>query len=467
MLLQSQLQKKIIKQANQLTPQRKKAKVKNMNKYINVIGAGLAGCEAANYIASKGIEVHLYEMKKLKKSPAHHSESFSELVCSNSLKGKGLSNACGLLKEEIRLLNSICMESANKSEVPAGGALAVDRELFSKYVTDKIKSNPNIKVFDKEITKIPDGITIIATGPLTSDLFAREISELLQEDSLYFYDAAAPIISYDSIDMSVCYKMARYGKGDDDYINCPFTKEEYEIFYNELINAKTAVLKSFESDNFNVFEGCMPVEVMAKRGIQTLLFGPLKPVGLPDPKTNKEYHAVVQLRQENKNATIYNLVGFQTNLTFLEQKRVFSLIPGLKNAEFLRYGVMHRNTYINSPKNLNPTNQLKANENIFFAGQITGVEGYVESMASGIVAGINAVKKLNNEELISFPKNTALGSLLSYITEENQKSFQPMNMNFGILPKLDIRIKSKQERYEKISEIAIEAMKNFLKENNI
>lgn len=438
-----------------------------MNKYINVIGAGLAGCEAANYIANKGIEVHLYEMKKLKKSPAHHSESFSELVCSNSLKGKGLSNACGLLKEEIRLLNSICMESANESEVPAGGALAVDRELFSKYVTDKIKSNPNIKVFDKEITKIPDGITIIATGPLTSDLFAREISELLQEDSLYFYDAAAPIISYDSIDMSICYKMARYGKGDDDYINCPFTKEEYEIFYNELINAKTAVLKSFENDNFKVFEGCMPVEVMAKRGIQTLLFGPLKPVGLPDPKTNKEYHAVVQLRQENKDATIYNLVGFQTNLTFLEQKRVFSLIPGLKNAEFLRYGVMHRNTYINSPKNLNPTNQLKVNENIFFAGQITGVEGYVESMASGIVAGINAVKKLNSEELIIFPKNTALGSLLSYITEENQKSFQPMNMNFGILPKLDIRIKSKQERYEKISEIAIESMKNFLKENNI
>jgi methylenetetrahydrofolate--tRNA-(uracil-5-)-methyltransferase len=442
-----------------------------MSKYINVIGAGLAGCEAANYIANKGIEVRLYEMKKIKKSPAHHSENFSELVCSNSLKGKAISNACGLLKEEIRLLGSICMESAEITEVPAGGALAVDRDLFSKYITDKIKSNPNIKVIDEEITKIPDGITVIATGPLTSDLFAKEIANLLEEDSLYFYDAAAPIISYEGIDMSVCYKMARYGKGEDDYINCPFTKEEYEIFYNELINAKTAELKSFENNSdgksYKVFEGCMPVEVMAKRGIQTLLFGPLKPVGLPDPITNKEYYAVVQLRQENADATMYNLVGFQTNLTFSEQKRVFSLIPGLKNSEFLRFGVMHRNTYINSPKNLAPTNQLKKNKNIFFAGQITGVEGYVESMSSGIVAGINAVKYLNEEELVTFPENTALGSLLSYITSENQKNFQPMNMNFGILPKLTIRIKSKQERYEKIAEIAINSMKNFLEEQKI
>ena len=431
---------------------------------INIIGGGLAGCEAANYIAGKGIKVRLYEMKPAKKSPAHHSDKLSELVCSNSLKGMRLSNACGLLKEEIRLLGSICMEAAELSKVPAGDALAVDREIFSDYITKKITENENIELISEEVTEIPDGITIIATGPLTSENLSENIAALLEEESLYFYDAAAPVVSADSIDMNICYKMARYNKGDDDYINCPFTREEYEIFYNQLINAGLAPLKEFETkEKLSVFEGCMPVEVMAKRGIQTLLFGPLKPVGLPDPITNKEYHAVVQLRQENIEGSMYNLVGFQTNLTFGEQKRVFSLIPGLKNAEFLRYGVMHRNTYINSPKNLNPTNQLKKNKNIFFAGQITGVEGYVESMASGIAAGINAVKLLNEEELIVFPRETALGSLLSFITTEQPKGrFQPMNMNFGLLPKLDIRIKSKQERYEKIAEKALNSMKGFL-----
>ena len=436
---------------------------------INVIGGGLAGCEAANYIASKGIKVKLYEMKPEKKSPAHHSDKLSELVCSNSLKGMRLSNACGLLKEEIRLLGSICMEAAEVSKVPAGDALAVDREVFSEYITNKILKNENIELISGEITEILEGITIIATGPLTSEGLSQSIAELLGETGLYFYDAAAPVVAADSIDMNICYKMARYGKGENDYINCPFTKEEYEVFYNELITAQLAPLKEFENnDKLRVFEGCMPVEVMAKRGVQTLLFGPLKPVGLPDPITNKEYHAVVQLRQENLEDTMYNLVGFQTNLTFGEQKRVFSLIPGLKNAEFLRYGVMHRNTYINSPKKLNPTNQLKRNPNIFFAGQITGVEGYVESMASGILAGINAVKLLKNEELIVFPRETALGSLLDYITTPLPKGdFQPMNMNFGLLPKLNIRIKSKQERYEKVAEIALNSMKAFLETETI
>ena len=430
---------------------------------INIIGGGLAGCEAANYIANRGIKVRLYEMKPHKKSPAHKSNKLSELVCSNSLKGMRLSNACGLLKEEIRLLGSVCMEAAETSKVPAGDALAVDREVFSGYITDKILSNPNIEVISREVTEIPSGITIIATGPLTGSGLAASISALLNEDSLYFYDAAAPVVSQDSIDMNICYKMARYGKGEDDYINCPFTKEEYELFYNELINAKLAPLKEFENSKLKVFEGCMPVEVMAKRGIQTLLFGPLKPVGLPDPITGKEYHAVVQLRQENLENTMYNLVGFQTNLTFGEQKRVFSLIPGLENAEFLRYGVMHRNTYINSSEKLLPTNQLKKNPNIFFAGQITGVEGYVESMSSGILAGINAVNLLLEKPLIIFPRETAMGSLFDFITTPAPKgNFQPMNMNFGLLPKLNVRIKSKQERYEKISELALKSMKEFI-----
>lgn len=433
--------------------------------YISVIGAGLAGVEAANYIAKNGIKVKLYEMKKKKRTPAQHSDLFAELVCSNSLKGNSLSNACGLLKEELRKLGSLCIESADKNRVPAGDALAVDRDKFAEYITEKISENPNIEIIDEEITKIPEGIVIIATGPLTSQALTDVISELVSEKNLYFYDAAAPVITKDSINMDICYKMARYNKGGDDYINCPFTKDEYDSFYNELVNAECVKLKEFE--NLKVFEGCMPVEVMAKRGPQTLTFGPLKPVGLPDPKTGEEYYAVVQLRCENKEDTLYNLVGFQTNLTFPEQKRVFSMIPGLENAEFMRYGVMHRNTYINSPKHLLPTNQLKTNENIFFAGQITGVEGYVESMASGLVSGINAVKQFKNKEKIVFPKKTALGSLISYITDESIEKFQPMNMNFGILPKLSERIKNKKERYEKISEIALMEMDKFIKEVNV
>jgi len=432
---------------------------------ISIIGGGLAGCETAHYIANKGISVDLYEMKKIKKTPAQHSESLGELVCSNSLKSNSISNACGLLKEELRLLGSLCMEAASASRVPAGDALAVDRDVFSSYITEKIRSNPNINVIDSEVTKIPDGIVIIATGPLTSEGLAKEIGGLLGEDNLYFYDAAAPVVTKESINMDIAYKMARYNKGGDDYINCPFREEEYNNFYNELINAETVTLKEFE--NLKVFEGCMPVEVMAQRGEKTLTFGPLKPVGLDNPKTGERYHAVVQLRRENKEDTLYNLVGFQTNLKFGEQKRVFSMIPGLENAEFVRYGVMHRNTYINSPRHLKPTGQLKKNENIFFAGQITGVEGYVESMASGLFAGINAVRLISGEPLITFPKKTALGSLISYITDEEIRDFQPMNMNFGILPKLSERIKSKKERYEKIAEIAIEEMKDFIKKNRL
>ena len=431
-----------------------------MNK-ITVIGGGLAGCEAAYYIASHNIKVDLYEMKKIKKTPAQHTELLGELVCSNSLKGNRITNACGLLKEELRMLGSLCMEASEKAKVPAGDALAVDRDVFSEYITEKIRKNPNINVIDEEITEIPgDGIVIIATGPLTSEALAESIGKILGEKNLYFYDAAAPVVTKESIDMNICYKMARYNKGGDDYINCPFTKEQYDSFYNELINAETVPLKEFEG--LKVFEGCMPVEVMAKRGEKTLTFGPLKPVGLDNPVTGEKYHAVVQLRRENKEDTLYNLVGFQTNLKFGEQKRVFSMIPGLENAEFVRLGVMHRNTYINSPVHLLPTGQLKKNERIFFAGQITGVEGYVESMASGLFAGINAVRILLGEKPVVFPKKTALGSLISYITDETVTNFQPMNMNFGILPKLPERIKSKVERYEKTAEIALEEMREFI-----
>lgn len=438
-----------------------------MNQTIHIVGGGLAGVEAAYQVARLGGKVKLYEMKPHKKSPAHQSDDLAELVCSNSLKGNRISNACGLLKEELRYLGSICMESAEQSRVPAGDALAVDRDKFSRYITEKIKNHPNIEVVPGEVTKIPDGISILATGPLTSEPLAKEIADLLGEESLYFFDAAAPVVAKDSIDMSICYKMARYGKGTADYINCPFTKEQYDAFYQELINAKLAPLHLEEEKKVKVFEGCMPIEVMAKRGENTLLFGPMKPVGLPDPVTGAKYHAVVQLRQENTEDTMYNLVGFQTNLTFGEQKRVFSMIPGLQNAEFLRYGVMHRNTYINAPKNLLPTNQLKEHKNVFLAGQMTGVEGYVESMASGLLAGVNAYLYAKGEEMLTFPKETALGALLHYITDETIENFQPMNMNFGILPKLDERIKSKQERYEKIASIALDKMQQFIRENQV
>ncbi|MBQ3115321.1 MAG: methylenetetrahydrofolate--tRNA-(uracil(54)-C(5))-methyltransferase (FADH(2)-oxidizing) TrmFO [Clostridia bacterium] len=426
---------------------------------VNVIGAGLAGCEAAWQIANRGVMVNLYEMKPDKKTPAHKYDNFAELVCSNSLRADGITNAVGLLKEEMRLLNSLIMQCADKTKVPAGGALAVDRWKFSDMITEKINSHPNINVvLSCEITKIPEGITVIATGPLSSDAMCREIQRITDSiEYLHFFDAAAPIVSYDTVDMSIAYKAARYGKGGDDYINCPMSKEQYEKFYNELIKAETAEVKEFED---NVFEGCMPVEVMAKRGHDTLLFGPLKPVGLPRPDGSLPY-AVVQLRQDNSEGSMYNLVGFQTHLKFGEQKRVFGLIPGLENAEFLRYGVMHKNTYINSPKLLDNTYRLKTDGNIFFAGQITGVEGYVESASSGLVAGVNAAMVALGKPPVVFERATAHGALAHYVSDQTVKNFQPMNINFGILPSLEERIKSKKERYEKISKKALAIIKNM------
>ena len=410
--------------------------------YINVIGGGLAGSEAAYQIAKRGIKVRLYEMKPIKFSPAHSSENLAEIVCSNSLKSNLLTNACGLLKEELRRLDSLLIKCADETAVPAGQALAVDRDEFSKLVTKKIEENENIEIIKEEVTTIPDGITIIATGPLTSDALSSEIAKLTGEEKLFFYDAAAPIITKESIDMDNAFTADRYGKGDSDYINCPMTKEEYELFYNELINAEVTNKHEFEKGN--LFEGCMPIEEMARRGSQTLTYGPLKPVGF-----DKKYYAVVQLRQDNKEGTLYNLVGFQTNLKFGEQKRVFSMIPALKNAEFVRYGVMHRNTYINAPKLLDNTFNLKGTK-IFFAGQISGVEGYVESIASGMVAAINAVQMFENKEKIIFSEETMIGALSAYISTEN-KNFQPMNANFGIL-NCDKKIKDKVQKYTYLAE---------------
>lgn len=431
------------------------------DKTIGIVGAGLAGCEAAWQIAKAGYKVNLYEMKPKKFSKAHKSENFAELVCSNSLKAKRLESAGGLLKAEMENLSSLTVNCAKESQVEAGGALAVDRNLFSKLVTEKIKANKNINIINKEITNIKtDDITIIATGPLTSDHLAEEIKKLLGS-TLSFYDAAAPIITAESIDMNKAYFASRYNKGEDNaYINCPLTKEEYELFYNELINAKRAPVHDFDVMNPKVYEGCMPVEIMAQRGEKTLLFGPLKPVGLKDPKTGKLPFAVVQLRQENKEKTLYNMVGFQSNLKFGEQKRVFSLIPALKNLEIIRYAVMHRNTFIDSPRVLNKNLSLKQDENIFFAGQITGVEGYMESASSGILAGINVVKKLENKPFAKLNNKTMIGALNSYITDESIKNFQPMGANFGIMAKLETKIKNKQERYAKIAQIALE---NILK----
>ena len=410
--------------------------------YINVIGGGLAGSEAAYQIAKRGIKVKLYEMKPIKFSPAHSSENLAEIVCSNSLKSNLLTNACGLLKEELRRLDSLLIKCADETAVPAGQALAVDRDEFSKIVTKKIEENENIEIIKEEVTTIPDGITIIATGPLTSDALSSEIAKLTGEEKLFFYDAAAPIVTKESIDMNNAFTADRYGKGDSDYINCPMTKEEYELFYNELINAEVTNKHEFEKGN--LFEGCMPIEEMARRGSQTLTYGPLKPVGF-----DKKYYAVVQLRQDNKEGTLYNLVGFQTNLKFGEQKRVFSMIPALKNAEFVRYGVMHRNTYINAPKLLDNTFNLKGTK-IFFAGQISGVEGYVESIASGMVAAINAVQMIEEKEKIIFSEETMIGALSAYISTEN-KNFQPMNANFGIL-NCDKKIKDKVQKYTYLAE---------------
>lgn len=437
-------------------------------KYINVIGAGLAGCEAAMQIASRGIEVHLYEMKPKKKTPAHHSDLFGELVCSNSLKAKRIESAAGLLKEEMRRLDSFLMKCADKCAVPAGGALAVDRDKFSSFVTEEIKSNPKIKVFNEEITEIPtDSVTIIATGPLTSDALADEIRKMFG-DSLSFFDAAAPIVTAESVDMDFAFTQSRYDRGgEDDYINCPMNKAEYERFYNALISAERAPLHDFDVNNPKVYEGCMPVEVMAQRGEGTLRFGPMKPVGLVDPKTGHRPWAVLQLRKENSAGTMYNLVGFQTNLKFPEQKRVFSLIPALHRAEFVRYGVMHRNTFICSPKVLNSDFSVKENNNLFFAGQITGVEGYMESASSGIIAGINACRVLDGKQTIVFPLTTMLGALSGYISDATVKKFQPMGANLGILPELENRPRDKKERAAAYAARALSDLDNFVKTTEV
>lgn len=429
-----------------------------MKDYIKVIGAGLAGCEAAWQIAKRGIKVKLYEMKPKSFSPAHHLDTFAELVCSNSLRSDQLENAVGLLKEEMRLLDSLIMKCADMTRVPAGGALAVDRTGFSQLVTDHIKDNSNIEIINEEVENVPeDGIVVVASGPLTSEKLSHSIIKLVGEEYLHFFDAAAPIVTYDSINMDRAFKAARYNRGTEDYINCPMEKHEYEIFWKELVGAELAEVKDFEKEV--VFEGCMPVETMAKRGIDTLRFGPLKPVGLINPATGKEAYAVVQLRQDNSEGTLYNIVGFQTRLKWPEQKRVFSLIPGLEKAEFARYGVMHRNTYLNSPKLLSAVYCLRNKPDIFFAGQITGVEGYVESSASGLVAGINAAMSFMGKPEVIFPGNTAIGALGRYISDANIKNFQPMNINFGLMDSIGEKIRDKREKNRRIAMKALEEVK--------
>lgn len=426
---------------------------------VKIIGAGLAGCEAAYQAAKQGVFVELYEMKPKKYSPAHHFPGFAELVCSNSLRSADTSNAVGLLKKELSLMGSLIMEAAYATEVPAGSALAVNRELFSNYITRKIKSNPNIKVIEGEVTEIPDdAITVIATGPLTSEPLAEKIAALTGGTELHFFDAAAPIVDFSTVNTDKAFFASRYGKGDpEDYLNCPMTREEYDAFYKALIEAETAPLKAFDKElqeDLTVFEGCMPVEVMATRGYDTLRFGPMKPVGLPVPSTGEDAYATVQLRRENREGTMYNIVGFQTHLTFGEQKRVFRMIPGLENAEFFRYGVMHRNTYLNSPGFLSPVYSSIENENLFFAGQMTGVEGYVESTSSGFVAGVNAAMLALGKEKILFPKETEIGALAHYVSLGGVSSvFQPMNANFGIIAPFDKKIKGgKKCRNEAYSE---------------
>lgn len=410
-----------------------------MKDCIHVIGAGLAGSEAAYQIAKRGIKVKLYEMRPHKDAKAHHTDKFAELVCSNSLKSNALDNASGLMKEEMRMLDSLIIKCADQTRVPAGQSLSVDREEFSSLVTKLIKENPLIEVINEEVSEIPDGIVIIASGPLTSDKLSLKIKELLNDDSLYFYDASAPLIDANTINMDIAYKKSRYDKGDADYINCPFDKEQFFTFYEALINAERAPLHDFEKETH--FEACMPIEVIAKRGFKSLTFGPMKPVGL-EKEDGKRPFAVVQLRQDNKESSLYNIVGFQTNLKWGEQSRVFRLIPGLENATIYRYGVMHRNTFINAPKHLLPTMQLKEHQNIFIAGQLSGVEGYIESSASGIVAAINAVRLFKEEELVTLPLQTVIGALLNYICTAQVKSFQPVNSNYGILPN---RSKDKME----------------------
>ncbi|WP_276352513.1 FADH(2)-oxidizing methylenetetrahydrofolate--tRNA-(uracil(54)-C(5))-methyltransferase TrmFO [Cohnella caldifontis] len=427
---------------------------------VTVVGAGLAGSEAAWQIASQGVPVTLYEMRPVRKTPAHHTDRFAELVCSNSLRANGLTNAVGVLKEEMRRLNSLILSAADRNAVPAGGALAVDREGFSGEVTSRLREHPLVTVVNEELSAIPaDGITVIATGPLTSPDLSRGIQELMGEEYFYFYDAAAPIVEKDSIDMEKVFLASRYDKGEAAYLNCPMSEEEFEAFYEALITAETAELKDFEKEMY--FEGCMPIEVMAKRGKQTVLFGPMKPVGLVDPRSGKQPFAVVQLRQDNAAGTLFNLVGFQTHLKWGEQKRVFGLIPGLEQAEFVRYGVMHRNTFINSPRLLLPTYQFKRRENLFFAGQMTGVEGYVESAASGLMAGLNAGRLARGLAPVTPPPETTLGSMAQYITTADFRHFQPMNANFGLFPPLGRRVRSKKEKNEAIAARALESVARF------
>ncbi|WEV45813.1 methylenetetrahydrofolate--tRNA-(uracil(54)-C(5))-methyltransferase (FADH(2)-oxidizing) TrmFO [Streptococcaceae bacterium ESL0687] len=439
-----------------------------MKDYINVIGAGLAGSEAAYQIAKRGIPVKLYEMRGVKATPQHKTDNFAELVCSNSLRGDSITNAVGLLKEEMRQMDSLIINSADETRVPAGGALAVDREGFSQLVTDKIYNNPLIEVIRDEITELPtDAITIVATGPLTSDALAEKIHALNDGDGFYFYDAAAPIVDISTVDMDKVYLKSRYDKGEAAYLNCPMTKEEFVAFQEALINAEVAKLSEFEKEKY--FEGCMPIEVMAARGFKTMLYGPMKPVGLeyPDDYTGKRDgdfktpYAVVQLRQDDAAASLYNIVGFQTHLKWGEQKRVFQMIPGLENAEFVRYGVMHRNSYMDSPNLLTQSFRSKKQDNLYFAGQMTGVEGYVESAASGLVAGINAARLFKGEEEVILPQTTALGALPYYITHANSKNFQPMNVNFGIIEEWPERIRDKKERYTNIANRALEALQDY------
>lgn len=433
---------------------------------ISVIGAGLAGCEAAWQIASRGIKVDLYEMKPVHYTPAHKNPGFAELICSNSLKAERVSSAAGLLKEEMRRLGSLLMQCADKARVPAGGALAVDRDIFSALVTEQIRSHPLIRVHTEEVQSIPDGgIRVVATGPLTAQALADDIA-IFCAGSLSFYDAAAPIVTAESLDMDACFSASRYDKGGDDaYLNCPMNKEEYEQFYDALVSAERAPVHGFDVADPKVYEGCMPVEVMAGRGRDTLRFGPLKPVGLRDPKTGHRPWAVVQLRRENAAATLYNLVGFQTNLKFPEQKRVFGLIPALKNADFVRYGVMHRNTFVNSPKILYSDFSLKADPNLFFAGQLTGVEGYMESAASGLMAGWNAVQRLLEQDTVILPRETMIGALSRYLVECDPAHFQPMGANFGILPPFEKQIRDKRERYEALAQRSLDMLLPYIKKD--
>lgn len=442
-----------------------------MQPTVNIIGAGLAGSEAAWQAARLGVKVNLYEMKPRKFTPCHTSEGFAELVCSNSLRSSQLSNAVGLLKEEMRRLGSLIMEAADATAVPAGSALAVDRNKFSQYITNKIRQNDNVTVFEVEVTALPtEGITVVASGPLTAESLANSISELIGGRELHFFDAAAPIVDFGSINTDIAFFASRYGKGDgDDYLNCPMTKEEYEAFYTALVSAETARLKEFDESaqkEPEVFEGCMPVEVMAKRGVDTLRFGPMKPVGLPVPSTGRDAYATVQLRRENREGTMYNLVGFQTHLTFPEQKRVFRMIPGLESAEFFRYGVMHRNTYLNSPGILTSTYECVLREGLYFAGQMTGVEGYVESAGSGLVAGISAARKALSLPAFVFPRETMLGAMGNYVASGGLSgNFQPMNANFGIIPLLDHKVKGgKKFRNEAYSERSLAILDEIKKE---